>query len=408
MSPSNGVPFLDLVSPHRELEDELAGAVMSILRSAAFVGGSAVERFEEEYAAFCGVPHCVGVGSGTDALRFALTATGVGDGDVVVTVPNTFAATVEAIIQVGATPRFVDADPETFNMSSVALAQYLTEECDRTVNGLIDRRTQRPVRSIVPVHLYGQMCDMNAIMALAEEYGLRVVEDACQAHGSAYMSREGFWKRAGAVSAAAAFSFYPGKNLGACGEAGAVTTSDEKVAARARMLRDHGQSRKYHHQIVGYNGRLDGIQAAVLRVKLAHLERWNTARREAARRYDAWFTETDHVRVIAEPAWSRGVYHLYVVCVPYRNQLQDSLSDSGIGTGLHYPVPLHLQEAYAHLGYREGDFPVAEDQARKLLSLPMYPQLRAEQQERVAQAILDFFSKQSVRESAFFEMRTRP
>jgi len=274
MPRGKGVPFLELITPHIELEQELMDAVKGVLRSGVFVGGRVLEQFESEFAEFCGAKYCVGVSSGTDALRFALIAAGIGRGDVVVTVPNTFVATIEAILQVGATPAFVDIDPQTFNMSVDALREYLQEQSGRSV------------KAIIPVHLYGQMCDMDPIMTLAQQYDLMVLEDACQAHGAEYFSaKSGRWLKAGSIGKAAAFSFYPGKNLGACGEAGAVTTNDPELAQRVRIIRDHGQNKKYHHLIEGYNGRLDALQAAILRIKLPHLKQWNEKRRNVAEIY---------------------------------------------------------------------------------------------------------------------------
>src|ERR1041384_3779850 len=260
MDPRKGIPFLDLIAPHLHLEGELVAAFKDCIRSAAFIGGPVVEHFERDFARFCNVEHCVGVGSGTDALRFALMAAGVGRGDIVITVPNTFAASVEAIIQAGATPHFVDVDPLTCNMDVECLRKYLQTQCDNIsgTGSTVHRATGQSVKAIIPVHLYGQMCDMDAIALLAEEYKLLVVEDACQAHGSEYFSaKKGGWQKAGSLGNAAAFSFYPGKNLGACGEAGAVTTNDESLAQRIRMIRDHGQGKKYYHLVEGYNGRLD-------------------------------------------------------------------------------------------------------------------------------------------------------
>jgi dTDP-4-amino-4,6-dideoxygalactose transaminase len=380
MSAGKGVPFLDLVAPHLELQDQLVDAAKSVITSAMFIGGPVLDAFESEFAQFCNVKYCVGVASGTDALRFALMAAGIKRGDIVVTVPNTFVATIEAIIQAGATPKFVDVDPQTYNMSVGALRQYLETNSDK------------PVKAIIPVHLYGQMCDMDPILELAERYGLMVLEDACQAHGSKYFSaKEKTWQTAGSIGRAAAFSFYPGKNLGACGEAGAVTTNDEVIAQRIRMIRDHGQNRKYYHLVEGYNGRLDALQAALLRVKLPHLNGWNAMRREAAERYNSLLAGLDGIRTPHEPTWSRGNYHLYVInCADGRDELQNHLSSNRIGTGLHYPVPVHLQKGYAHLGYRAGDFSVAERSALEILSLPMYPQLNNEQQQEVRRAIKDF------------------
>src|SRR5262245_6206044 len=267
MTNGKGIPFVDLITPHRELQDELMRSANDVLSTAMFIGGPMVENFEREFAQYCNVEHCVGVNSGTDALRFALMAAGIGNNDIVITVANTFAATVEAILQAGAKPQFVDIDPRTFNMSVDSVREFLRTECDTARgNYPVHRSTGRVVRAIMPVHLYGQMCDMDLIMALAEEYKLLVFEDACQAHGAEYFSiRRNTWQRAGSIGIAAGFSFYPGKNLGACGEAGAVTTNDPQVAQRVRMIRDHGQSRKYQHQVEGYNGRLDALQAAFLR-----------------------------------------------------------------------------------------------------------------------------------------------
>jgi dTDP-4-amino-4,6-dideoxygalactose transaminase len=393
MTTGNGIPFLDLITPHLELEDQLMDAVRGVLRSAAFIGGPVLERFERDFAQFCNVEHCVGVSSGTDALRFALMAAGVGNGDIVITVPNTFVATIEAIIQAGATPQFVDIDPKTFNMSVDALGEYLKTQCDRSnaTGTLVHRGSGRSVKAVIPVHLYGQIGDMDAIGELAEEYGLTVFEDACQAHGSEYFSaKKGKWQSAGSIGKAGAFSFYPGKNLGACGEAGAVTTNDESLAQSMRMIRDHGQNKKYHHLVEGYNGRLDALQAAILQVKLPHLKEWNAKRREAAETYNQLLQSVESVRTPFEPKWSKAVFHLYVICVRDRDDLQKHLTKNNIGTGLHYPIPLHLQKGYAHLGYREGDFPVTERLAQEILSLPMYPQMHKEQLEQVVQALAQF------------------
>jgi dTDP-4-amino-4,6-dideoxygalactose transaminase len=397
MNPRKPIPFLDLVTPHLELENELLEVLKLGIRSAAFIGGPAVERFEKAFARFCNVEHCVGVGSGTDALRFALMAAGIGHGDIVITVPNTFAATVEAIVQVGAVPHFIDVDPATSNLGVEALREYLNTQCDRPDgNGsAVHRGSRQPVKAILPVHLYGQMCDMDQITLLAEEYNLIVIEDACQAHGSEYFSsKKGGWQRAGSIGKAAAFSFYPGKNLGACGEAGAVTTNDESLAQRMRIIRDHGQNKKYYHLMEGYNGRLDALQAAVLQVKLPHLEEWNEKRRRAAEIYNRRLKTTEGIQTPHQPSWSRAVHHLYVIRSERRDELQKYLTEENIGSGLHYPIPLHLQKAYAHLGYGPGSFPVAEQLAQELLSLPMYPQLTNDQQEQVIEAVTRFSKAQ--------------
>jgi len=384
MPRGKGVPFLELITPHIELEQELMDAVKGVLRSGVFVGGRVLEQFESEFAEFCGAKYCVGVSSGTDALRFALIAAGIGRGDVVVTVPNTFVATIEAILQVGATPAFVDIDPQTFNMSVDALREYLQEQSGRSV------------KAIIPVHLYGQMCDMDPIMTLAQQYDLMVLEDACQAHGAEYFSaKSGRWLKAGSIGKAAAFSFYPGKNLGACGEAGAVTTNDAELAQRVRIIRDHGQNKKYHHLIEGYNGRLDALQAAILRIKLPHLKQWNEKRRNVAEIYNE-LLKGAQVKTPIEPRWSQGIYHLYVVRLERRDEVQKYLAQRDIQTGLHYPVPLHLQEAYLNMGYHEGDFPVTEQLAREILSLPMYPQLERAQQTAVADALQQFYDAEVV------------
>ncbi len=383
------VPFLDLITPHLEMEEELVALFLNALHSAGFIGGKPVQDFEEAFASFCEVEHCVGVGSGTDALRFALIAAGVSPGDSVLTVPNTFIATTEAITQAGAVPEFVDIDERTYNIDPEKLREYLELQCDRDPSSgrPVSHRTGRTITAIVPVHLYGQMADMDPIMKLAETYDLLVIEDACQAHGAEYFSRdEQRWRKAGSMGRAAAFSFYPGKNLGACGEAGAVTTNSTELAQKIRMLRDHGQAAKYYHDIEGYNGRLDAIQAGILHAKLARLPEWNNQRREIAKAYREQLAGIDALVLPFEPSWSRAIYHLYVVQVPDRQEMQNSLKAAGIGTGIHYPIPLHMQRAYRSLDYNEGDFPSTESIASKILSLPMYPQLGHENQRGVVQA----------------------
>jgi dTDP-4-amino-4,6-dideoxygalactose transaminase len=392
MTDCEPIPFLDLVSPHRELENELLDGVRRALRSASFIGGPALAEFEESFAAFCQTRFCVGVGSGTDALRFAIIAAGIGAGDTVITVPNTFIATAEAISQSGAFPDFVDIDERTGNMDPFKLKRYLEAHCtlDPESARLVSRRTGRRIAGIIPVHLYGQMADMDPILRIAETFGLTVIEDACQAHGAEYYSRQkSGWFRAGSMGRAAGFSFYPGKNLGACGEAGAITTDDQSLARLARMLRDHGQAEKYHHEVEGYNGRLDSIQARFLNVKLAYLEGWNEQRREAARRYHKLLDGTG-IGLPFIPEGNCPVFHLFVVRVRDRAGLMKHLAAKKIGTAIHYPIPLHLQNAYRYLAYRKGDFPVAERVAEEILSLPMFPQITPDQQARVAEAILEF------------------
>jgi dTDP-4-amino-4,6-dideoxygalactose transaminase len=392
------IPFLDLVTPHRELEEELVALFREAVRSAHFIGGPQVDGFEREFAEFVGAKYAVGVANGTDAVRFALMASGVGPGDAVITVAHTFIATVEAISQAGADTEFVDVDERTYNMSPDALATFL-QGCatDPRSGRPIGRRTGKPIKAIVPVHLYGQVADMDRLEAIARQYGLLIVEDACQAHGAQYRSH-GTWRSAGTFGKAAAFSFYPGKNLGACGEAGAVTTDDPEVVRTIKMLREHGQVTKYYHDLEGYNGRLDAIQAAFLRVKLRRLAGWNEQRRQAAAHYDELLSAMSGSIAGAAPAiirpfesdTSRAVYHLYVIRVADRDALAEHLKGLGIHTGFHYPVPLHLQNCYGTWGYQKGSLPVTERVASEIISLPMFPGLTREQQSRVADGIRSY------------------
>ena len=387
------IPFLDLVGLHQELENELTSVFQKALRTAGFVGGPMVEEFEREFARFCDAAYCVGLASGTDAVRFALMAAGILPGDIVLTVPHTFIATTEAISQAGARPDFVDIDERTYCMDAEKLKEYIERECyvDRETGKAYHRKWRMPVTGVVPVHIYGQMADMDPILELARRYHLIVIEDACQAHGAEYFSKkENRWRKAGSLSQAAAFSFYPGKNLGACGEAGAVTTNSEEMARKMRTLRDHGQAKKYYHDVEGYNGRLDSIQAGILSVKLRHLAEWNRERQEAARRYDKLFSTVEGVVAPHQPEWSRSVYHLYVVRVQDRQGLQKHLAEAKIDTGIHYPVPLHLQKAYEGFGYKQGDFPATEKAASEILSLPMYPGITSAQQHEVVKQVIDF------------------
>ena len=402
MTNSTAIPFLDLVALHANLADELCGVLKQSLRTAGFIGGPLVEGFEAEFANFCDAQCCVGVGSGTDALRFALMAAGVELGAIVLTVPNTFIATGEAITQAGGVPRFVDVDERTYNMDPEKLREFLEFECmsDGISARTIHKTSGSPVAAVVPVHLYGQMTDMDPIVDLAERYNLVVIEDACQAHGARYFSqKEQRWRTAGSIGKAAAFSFYPGKNLGACGEGGAVTTNDAELAKRVRMLRDHGQSKKYYHDVEGYNGRLDSIQAGFLKTKLPHLSKWNAQRRAIAERYNELLSgHADVVTVPYEPSWSQAVYHLYVVQLAERDAVQQRLGAAGIGTGIHYPIPLHLQKAYSRLNCGQGAFPVAEAAAARILSLPMFPSLTAEQQQCVVEQLTAAVAQESAGE----------
>jgi dTDP-4-amino-4,6-dideoxygalactose transaminase len=410
MSAKSKVPFVDLLTLHHELESELVSVFKQALATAGFVGGPMVEGFERDFGLFCGTQYCIGVNSGTDALRFALMGAGVSPDEVVLTVPLTFVATTEAISQTGARPDFVDIDPRTYTMDPEKLGQYLESRCvfDREKGRLIHREFRKPVTAVIPVHLYGQPADMDPILELASRYNMVVIEDACQAHGAEYFSKKRrCWLKAGSMGHAAAFSFYPGKNLGACGEGGAVTTNDETTAGKVRMLRDHGQSRKYYHDIEGYNGRLDSIQAGILQVKLRHLADWNRKRREVAARYREFLTPmADAIMLPVEPAWAKSNYHLYVIRSAERHRLMEHLAAEGVGTGIHYPIPVHLQKSYQGLGYHPGDFPESEKAAREILSLPMYPQLEMENQLRVAEAVREFCSARPNRTSGLLEQPT--
>lgn len=371
VSLSLNIPFLDLVAQHRPLEDDLVAAFRSALQSASFVGGAEVAAFEHEFAAFVGSPASVAVNSGTDALRFAYLALGVKPGDEVITVPNTFIATTEALTQAGAIVRFAEVSDGPLTMDPRAVAAAIGP---RTVG-------------LVPVHLYGQPADMDPLLALARDRGLWVVEDAAQAHGATYRGRP-----AGTLGALGAFSFYPGKNLGACGEGGALATNDAKFAARAKSLREHGSTVRYYHDEIGYNYRMEGIQGAVLGVKLKHLAKWTERRRAIAKIYHELLDDLP-LQLPLEPSWSESAYHVYVVRTPKREELKKHLEANGVGCALHYPMPLHLQKCYAKLGHKEGDFPNAEKAASQCLSLPIYPELTDKQVQRVTDVIKDFFRK---------------
>ena len=357
------IGLVDLQAQYASIKAELDAAVLGVLASGRFALGPEVAAFEEEFAAYCGAAHGVGVSSGTSALHLALLAAGVGPGDEVITVPFTFVATVAAIRYTGATPVFVDINPRTCTMDVDQMA------------GAITSRT----KAVIPVHLYGQPADMDPLLALAGRHHLTVVEDAAQAHGAEYRGR-----RVGGLGDLGCFSFYPGKNLGACGEGGIVVTNDETLAHTIRSLRSWGEERRYHHTRAGFNYRMDGIQGAVLRVKLRHLPAWTSARRQIAATYDRLLAGTD-ITTPTAAAHARHVYHLYAVRTPHRDRVRQALGDAGIQTGLHYPVPVHLQPAYADLGGQRGDFPHAEAAAADTLTLPIYPELPAEVPARVAE-----------------------
>lgn len=363
---STVVPFMDLRIQHEALGADISTAIREVIDSSAFSGGFFVSRFEEEFAAYCGSKHAVGVGSGTEALWLTLIALGIGPGDEVITVPNTFIATAEAITFCGATPVFVDVEAQTYTMDPTLL------------EGSITHRT----KAIIPVHLFGQMAAMDAILDIAGRHGIPVVEDACQAHGAEYGGR-----KAGTMGTAGCFSFYPGKNLGAMGEAGAVVTNDPRLKERIEVLRDHGQVKKYHHIVVGWNARMDGIQAAVLRAKLTHLDDANAARRRHADSYRSLLSGEAEIILPDEAPGRKHVYHLFALRTPRRDEILACLAQAGIHCGIHYPVPVHLLEAYGNLGMDRGSFPVAELCAGELLSLPMFPELTEAQVERAADGL---------------------
>ena len=381
------VPFLDLKTQHESIKDEINEAIQQVIDSSAFAGGPFVEEFEENFASFCGCKHAIGVGSGTEALRMALLALGVGPGDEVITVPNTFIATAEAISSCGATPVFVDIDHLTYTMDPQKLKQFLEQKCDfdGSTHQPINQSTGCPVRAIIPVHIFGQPADMDPITELARSHNLFVIEDACQAHGAEYKGRA-----AGAIGDAGCFSFYPGKNLGALGEAGAVVTNHDGLAEKIAMLRDHGQTKKYHHELIGWNARMDGIQAALLNVKLTYLPAWNRARRKNAALYDRCLADCSHAVRPFEADYAKHVYHLYAVRVKNRDLFIEALAGKKIHCGIHYPVPVHLQAAYSELGYPNGSFPVTEIYADQLVSLPMFPELQQTQIEHVVRQINGF------------------
>ncbi|MBX2999684.1 MAG: DegT/DnrJ/EryC1/StrS family aminotransferase [Caldilineaceae bacterium] len=369
---SQPIPLVDLKAQYATIQSEVDRAIRRVVENTNFIMGSEVSNFEKAFANFCGVKHCVGVGSGTAALELVLRALGIGPGDEVITVAHTFIATAEAISAVGALPIFIDIDPQTYNMSSSALVQTINE------------RTQ----AIIPVHIYGQPADMTTIGAIASQHNIPIIEDAAQAHGAIWAGR-----KVGGLGRAACFSFYPGKNLGAYGDAGAVTTDDDEVAAQVRLLRNHGRHDKYLHEIKGFGHRIDALQSAILGAKLPFLDEWTAARQRLAARYTELLSDLElmlpSVDAQAESAW-----HLYVIRTPLREEMFDHLKTQGIGAGVHYPIPLHLQPAYADLNYSPGDLPVTEAVAKSCLSLPLYPEMSDEQQDRVVAAIRTFLEKQ--------------
>jgi len=362
------IPLVDLKAQYLSIKDEMDAAIHRVVDSTSFIMGPDVRAFEEEFARFCGVQHAVGVDSGTAALHLAFLACDIGPGDEVITTPHTFIATIGMLGRVGARPVFVDIDPRTYNMDPARIEAAITER----------------TKAILPVHLYGQPAEMDPILEIADRHGLKVIEDAAQAHGAEYKGR-----RAGSMGHVAVFSFYPGKNLGAYGDAGALVTDDGETAEKVRLWRNHGRRDKYEHLLQGFNYRIDTLQAAILQVKLAHLEEWNEARRRHVAIYRELLSDLDLV-LPYEPEHVRAVYHLFVIRLPERDALREHLKARGISTGIHYPIPLHLQPAYRHLGHKEGDFPITEECARQVLSLPLYPELAQAQIEEVARSVKEF------------------
>lgn len=362
------IPFLDINAQHTSIRGEINAAIETVIDHAAFAGGPWVTRFEEEFAQFCGTPHAIGVGSGTEALWLALLALGVGHGDEVITVPNSFMATAEAITYCGARPVFVDVDETTYTMNPALLEAAITSR----------------TKAIIPVHLFGQPADMDPINEIAARHGIPVIEDACQAHGAEYKGR-----KVGTLADAACFSFYPGKNLGAFGEAGALVTKSETLRDKVRTLRDHGQVRKYHHSVVGWNARMDGIQGAVLSIKLRHLARGNQLRAMHAAQYNFGLGGIPEITTPVPAPYAKHVYHIYAIRVRDRAEVMRLLQKRDVGCAIHYPVPIHLQEAYSHLHYGCGAFPVAEKCAQEFVSLPMFPELTKEQTDAVIQNVVE-------------------
>jgi len=356
------IPFVNLRAQYASIRDEVNVAIQEVLESSAFASGPFVEKFESDFAAFCDCKHAIGVGSGTEAIWLSLIALGIGRGDEVITVPNTFIATAEAISMSGARPVFVDIDEQTYNMNPDLLEKAITSR----------------TKAIIPVHIFGQMADMDPILEIAKSHGLYVIEDACQAHGAQYKGRT-----AGSIGDVGCFSFYPGKNIGAYGDAGAIVTNDTELDKAVRILRDHGQSQKYRHAKIGWNARMDGIQGGVLSVKLKYIQDWNEKRRRNAKLYDEMLMNLDGLNPPMEASGRKHVYHIYAICIQNRDALINSLAEKNIFCGIHYPIPVHLQEAYSNLGLQRGCFPVAESCALEFVSLPMFPELSKEQIEYI-------------------------
>jgi len=366
------VPLIDLRKQNKKILEEISSDIATIFQESRFVLGKEVEEFERSFASYCGTRFAIAVNSGTSALLLSLIASGIGKDDEVITVPFTFIATVEAIIFSGARPVFVDIEEKTMTMDIEKIEKVITPR----------------TKAIIPVHLYGEVCDMNPIMEIAREYELKLIEDASQAHGAEYLPLK---RKAGSMGDCGCFSFYPSKNLSAWGEGGMVITDDEEVAEKVKMLRDHGSREKYYHRMIGLNCRMETLQGLVLNHKLKYLDNWNKKRREIANRYNESLKEIKDIKLPLSPPYSRGVYHLYVIRTSERDKLKNFLQEKGIGTGLHYPLPLHLQDSLSYLGYKKGSFPISEKVSREVLSLPLYPEIEEKEIIEVINSIKEFF-----------------
>ena len=382
------VPFVDLRAMHEEVRPEIEAAFKDVLDRSSFIGGVYVDTFEKNFASYCGVSQAVACASGTDAVKLALMAAGVRAGDAVLTASHTFIATVEAITLIGAHPIFVEIEADTYHLSANSLEAFILENCRLGSDGhWVDGDSGLSLKAVLPIHLYGMMADMKPILDLAKKYNLVVVEDACQAHGATY-SLDGKIMRAGSLGDAGAFSFYPAKNLGGMGEGGAVTTQSASAAERMKLWRDHGSSQKYVHiSPDGWNGRLDALQCAILDIKLKKLDEWNARRRQAAKWYQERLAGNEKIIIPFVPEGREHIYHLYIVRLPDRDKVMKELGAREIGSGLHYPIPLHIQAAYRDLGYRMGDFPVTETVANSILSLPMFPHITEDMVDYVCRAL---------------------
>ena len=367
------IPFVDLKAQYNSIKEEVDLSIQRVLDTTSFIMGEDLIKFEEEFALFCNTKYAIGVANGSDALTLALIACGIGEGDEVITVPNTFIATTEAITHVGGKIVFVDINPKTYTIDVSKTEDKITKN----------------TKAIIPVHLYGQPADMDPIVELAKKYNLKIIEDAAQAHGAEYKG-----KKVGSIEDVACFSFYPGKNLGAYGDAGILTTNNEEIARKVRLLRNHGRiTKKYEHKIEGYSSRLDNLQAAILRVKLKYLNKWNDMRRKNAKKYNELLSNIDGIIIPYEADYAKHVYHLYVIRTENRDKLREELKSEGIATGIHYPIPLHLQPAYNYLGYKRGDFPVTEEYSKKILSLPMFAELTDKQIDEIVKLIRNYCEK---------------